>query len=180
MSNLIELTGKQRLELEYLLAHHTDSRLYQRAFALLLLDDGQSVEEIAASLRVSRQSIYNWAFRFQQRDTLSVVKRLADAYRSGRPVSAKGIVDPLIDAVIDSDPRDYGYNSTVWTAELLRRYVGQQHQQRVRLRSIGYALERLRITWKHPRHTLGRRDPHWRQAKGGSNAASGSTLTPSC
>ena len=167
MSNLVELTGKQRIELEYLLAHRTDSRLYQRAFALLLLDDGQSVEEIAASLRVSRQSVYNWAFRFQQRDTLSVVERLADAYRSGRPVCAKGIVDPFIDAVIDSDPRDYGYNSTVWTAELLRRYLREQHRQEVSLRSISYALERLRINWKRPRHTLARRDPHWRQAKRG-------------
>lgn len=180
MSNLIELTGNQRIELESLLAHHTDSRLYQRAFALLLLDDGQSVEEIAASLRVSRQSLYNWASRFQQRGTLSVVERLADAYRSGRPVTAKGIVDPLIDAVIDSDPRDYGYNSTIWTAELLCRYLSEWHQQGVSVRSIGYALQRLGIHWKHPRHTLSRRDPHWRQAKGGSNAASGGTLASSC
>ena len=57
MSELIELTGKQRIELEHLLARHSDSRLYQRAFALLLLDDGQSVEEIAAALHVSRQTV---------------------------------------------------------------------------------------------------------------------------
>jgi transposase len=109
-----------------------------------------------------------------------MVERLADAHRSGRPVSAKGIIDPLIDAVIDSDPRDYSYNSTVWTAPLLRRYLSQHHQQEVSVRSISYALERLGINWKHPRHTLGRRDPHWRQAKGGSNAASGSTHASSC
>jgi transposase len=167
MSNLIKLTSKQRIELDYLLAHHTNSRLYQRALALFLLDEGQSVEEVAASLRVSRQSVYNWVFRFKQRKSLSVVERLADAQRSGRPVSAKDIVDPFIDAVIDSDPRDYGYNSTVWTAELLRYYISQQHQQEVSLRSINYALERLGISWKRPRHTLSRRDPHWRQAKGG-------------
>ena len=167
MSNLIKLTSKQRNELEYLLAHHSDSRLYQRALALLLLDEGQSVEEVASSLRVSRQSLYNWVFRFKQRNSLSVVERLADAHRSGRPVTAKGIVDPFIDAVIDSDPRDYGYNSTVWTAELLRHYVSQQRQQEVSLRSISYALGRLGISWKRPRHTLSRRHPHWRQAKGG-------------
>ena len=167
MSDLIELTGKQRIEVERLLTRHADSRLYQRALALLLLDDGQSVEEIALALRVSRQSVYNWAGRFQQRAPLPVVTRLADAARGGRPATVKGIIDPLLDAVIDSDPRDYGYNSTVWTAELLRRYLGEQHQQGAGLRSVGYALVRLRINWKRPRHTLARRDPHWRQAKGG-------------
>lgn len=167
MSDFIKLTDKQRIELEHLLTRHTDSRLYQRASALLLLDDGQSVEEIATSLRVSRQTVYNWAWRFQQRNEPSISKRLADAERGGRPVTVKGIIDPLIDVIIDSDPRDYGYNSTVWTAELLRRYLHEQHQQEASLRSIGYALVRLDIGWKHPRHTLARRDPLWRQAKGG-------------
>jgi len=167
MSDLIDLTGKQRIELEQLLTRHADSRLYQRALAVLLLDDGQSVEEIAVALRVSRQSVYNWAWRFQQRASLSVVERLTDGARTGRPVTVKGIVDPLIDAIIDSDPRDCGYNSTVWTAELLRHHLREQHQQEASLRSIGYSLARLRLKWKRPRHTLARRDPHWRQAKGG-------------
>ena len=167
MNGLIELTGKQRIELEHLLTRHADSRLYQRALALLLLDDGQSVEETAIALHVSRQSVYNWAWRFQQRNELPAVERLADAERGGRPVTVKGIIDPLLDAVIDSDPRDFGYNSTVWTAELLRRYLSEQHQHEASLRSVGYALVRLRINWKRPRHTLARRDPNWRQAKGG-------------
>ena len=167
MSDLIKLTGKQRIELEHLLTRHSDSRLSQRAFALLLLDDGQSVDEIATALRVSRQTVYNWLCRFQQRHERSSLARLADAERGGRPVTVKGIIDPLIDAVIDSDPRDYGYNSTVWTAPLLRRYLCEQHQHEASLRSIGYTLIRLRIRWKHPRHRLARRDPCWRQAKGG-------------
>ena len=167
MSVLIKLTGKQRSELEHLLTRHADSRLYQRALALLLLDDGQSVEETAIALHVSRQSIYNWAWRFQQRNEFPVVERLADAQRGGRPITVKGIIDPLIDAVLDFDPRDFGYNSTVWTAQLLRTYLRQQHQHVASLRSIGYALVRLGINWKHPRHTLARREPNWRQAKGG-------------
>jgi transposase len=81
MSDLIELTGKQRVGLEHLLTHHSDSRLYQRAFALLLLDDGQSVEEVAAALRVSRQTTYNWVCRFQRHVTL------AKAYETRLPRS---------------------------------------------------------------------------------------------
>lgn len=173
MSELIKLTDKERIELEYLLTLHVESHQYQRALALILLDDGMSVDEIADQLHVSRQFLYKWVARFQQRRDLSPSDRRLDAARSGRPVSCCGIIDPLLDAVIDLDPRDYGFNSTVWTAELLRDYLRREHQQEASFRSIGYALSRLHIRWKRPRHVLGRCDPFWRQAKGGSNGAGG-------
>ena len=173
MSGLLELTGKERSELEHLLSSRIDSRQYQRSLAMLLLDDGESIEEVAEQLRVSRQTIYNWVNRFEQGRPLPLAQRLSDATRSGRPASVSGIIDSLIDSVIDEDPRHYGYNSTIWTADLLRAYLYERHQLEASLRSIGYALARLGIRWKRPRHTLARRDPHWRQAKGGLNVASG-------
>lgn len=117
-------------------------------------------------LHVSRQTIYNWVNRFAAEPPAKLVVHLADAPRSGRPVTAQGIIDPVIDAVIDSDPRDYDYNSTVWTADLLSLYLAQVHDEEVGLRRVGYALARLGLRWKRPRHTLLLRDPAWRQAKG--------------
>ncbi|MBI3654464.1 MAG: helix-turn-helix domain-containing protein [Acidobacteria bacterium] len=145
----------------------SEARQFQRIQALRLLDEEDSVEHIADLLRVSRQTIYNWAQRFEQRQGWPAFERVSDRLRSGRPTTAKGIIDPWIDLVIDSDPRDYGYNSTVWTAGLLQSYVKEHHNCQVSLRSLGYALDRLRISWKRPRHTLARRQPNWRQAKGG-------------
>lgn len=167
MSHLIKLTDKERVQLEHLLTLHIESQQYQRALALILLDDGMSVDEIADQLHVSRQFVYKWSARFQQCRNLPPAQRLLAAARSGRPVTCCGVIDPLIDAVIDLDPRDQGFNSTVWTAELLRTYLRKEHKQEVSLRSIGYALERLRLRWKRPRHTLAREEPFWRQAKGG-------------
>jgi transposase len=167
MSESIKLSYKERSELEYLRTLRIESWQYQRALALLLLDQGASVAGVAERLFVSRQVIYKWVSWFEQRSALSPADRLLDSARSGRPVTAKGIIDPLIDKVIDDDPRDYSYNSTTWTAQLLRRYLSTHHQQDVSLRSIGYALARLRIRWKCPRHVLARQDPFWQQAKGG-------------
>jgi len=48
-------------------------------------------------------------------------ERLSDAARSGRPPTALEIIDPLIELVIDLDPRLLDYNSTVWTADLLQQ-----------------------------------------------------------
>lgn len=180
MKETMGLNPRERNELEHLLVARTDSRQYQRALALLLLDEGESVEEVAEHLRVSRQTVYNWIDRFEQRCWLPPAERVLDAVRTGRPATVQGIIDPLIDEIIGEDPRDYGYNSSVWTAALLRQHLGQKHRQWVGRRSIGLALARLGLHWKHPRHVLARRDPFWRQAKGGSKRASGATNARSC
>ncbi len=73
--------------------------------------------------------------------------------------------------MIDLDPREFGYQSTVWTAALLVVYLSDVHHIAVSQRSVSYALERLRIVWKRPRYDLARRSRTWRQAKGGFNVA---------
>ena len=163
----LQLSGKERTELEWLIGHTHDARLLQRAQAVLWFITGESVDAIASRLLVSRQSVYNWFERFQERDALSLAARLADAERTGRPRTARGIIDPLIDAVIDTDPRELGYRSTVWTAGLLQTYLSEEHQLTVSVKSISFAIARLRIRWKRPRHRLALRPATWRQAKGG-------------
>lgn len=143
------------------------SRELRRAQALLWLGSGEGVEEVAARLRVSRQTVYNWRARFSTRHELEPAARLADGERQGRPRTARGVIEPLIAEVIEEDPREFGYRSTVWTAPLLVSYLGSEHNVGVSLRSVGYALERGQFRWKRPRHRLASRPETWRQAKGG-------------
>jgi transposase len=170
MGDLLGLNYKERTALEAIIATSHDAKQLQRAQALLWLEEGARVEEIASLLRVTRQVIYKWAVRLRTAQDRPIGQRLAEAARSGRPRTAQGIIDPLIDQVIERDPRDFGYQSTVWTAALLVVYLGDVHHIVVSQRSVSYALERLRIVWKRPRYTLARRSPTWRQAKGGLNA----------
>jgi transposase len=163
----LELNSKERVMLEYIISDSHDARQVRRAYALIWLDEGDSIQEIAQRLGVSRQSVYNWALRFQRRGSIELRSRLADAARSGRPCTAKGVIDSLIEEVIDIDPRQLGYRSTVWTAPLLVNYLGAEHEIDVSSDSVSRAIARLRIKWKRPRHHLGRRSPTWRQAKGG-------------
>lgn len=174
-----ELSFKERSVLEDLLAQPIGARQFKRALALLLLDDGATVAEVGEELRVSRRTIYNWVSSFEDRYGLGPAARLLDAPRSGRPATAQGVIDAFIDQVIDRDPRELGYSSTVWTASLLCQHLRVAHHVDVSLRSIGLALARLRLRWKLPRYVLARRDPFWRQSKGGSNTASGRGSAPS-
>ncbi len=102
------LTRRERAKLHDLIAHPHDAQPTLRAYALLWLDDGESVSDVAHRLGVTRQTVYNWASRFQARTDLQIAVRLADAPRSGRPCTAAGVIDPLIEAVIKRDPRSVG------------------------------------------------------------------------
>lgn len=139
----------------------------KRAHALLWLREGDGITEVAARLRVTRQTVYSWAARFEARADLPIESRVADGLRRGRPCTARGIIDPLIEQVIERDPRESGYRSTIWTAALLQHYLAEEHRLGVSTKSVSRALERLRFRWKRPRHTPARRALHWRQAKGG-------------
>jgi transposase len=163
----IILSDRLRGELEGLLARTPSAKEWCRARALLWLAEGHSVGEVAELLLVSRQSVYNWADRFERGEGLDLRARLLDAPRSGRPPTALRIIDPLIAEVIDNDPRELGYRSTNWTAGLLMRYLKRDHGIGVSRRSVGLAIESLGIRWKRPRHELALRPETWRQSKGG-------------
>ena len=163
----LKLSDQRRVELEFVASHTPSAKQRCRAQALLWLDEGASVEQIAESLLVTRQTIYNWVDRLQVRSGLDLSGCLADAPRPGRPRAGDGEVDSLIAQVIDSDPRELGYHATVWTAPLLRQYLEDRHAIAVSRKTISRAIARLGIRWKRPRHQLSLRPDTWRQSKGG-------------
>lgn len=176
----VKLAAKEAVELEELLQTATDARQLQRAQAVLWLDEGESMEEVADRLQVAQQTVYNWITRFVTRAGREMEERVADGVRGGRPRTALEIIDPLIDQIIDTDPRQLGYHCTIWTAALLQHYLAKTWQRKVSTKSVSRALVRLRISWKRPRHRLALRDPAWRQAKGGSSAGCGRGSARSC
>ena len=118
---LLSLSPRQRQELEYLTSHTPVAKERCRAQALLWLDEGETAEQVAGALLVSRRTIYYWVERLDGRNGLDLRQRLADAPRPGRPRAGDDGIDPWIAEVIDTDPRVLGYHQTVWTAPLLVR-----------------------------------------------------------
>jgi transposase len=167
----IQLNRKDRGRLEELITHRHDARPVRRAYALLWLDEGVSMTEVAQRLGVCRQSVYNWVSRFFQPQLRTLKARRTEAPRPGRPCTATGIIDPLLAPVLDTDPRALGSGSPVWTAPLLVRYLREQHPVGGSVDSVSLAIARLRFRGKRPRPQLARRLPTGRQAKGGSTGA---------
>lgn len=176
----IILREADRAVLETLITGSPSTKECCRAQALLWFSQGYSIEEIADLLSVHRRTVYRWVHRFVERADGSLSERLADASRSGRPSMALGVIDPLIDKVIDEDPQNFGYHYTGWTADLLRQYLKDYHGILVSRKSVSRAIDRLDIHWKRPRHTLANRSKTWRQAKGGLKKGSPSVLGRCC
>lgn len=164
---LFKLSWRERRELEHLLKHTHDAITLRRIQALLWLNRGVSGSQVAKRLDMSRQVIYQWIALFRRKTPADLATRLAAGARSGRPRTVQGIIDPLIDEVVDQDPRTFDYNSTVWTAPLLTTYLADHHEIVTSVQSVRLAITRLEIRWKRPRHHLALRSPTWRQAKGG-------------
>jgi transposase len=159
------LSPEQRLELEYFAAHTTAANERSRARALLWRDQGESAEQVAELLLVSRRTVDYWVDRFQARSGFDLPQRLADAPRSGRPWT--GGADLWIAQVIDTDSRDPGYLAIVRTAPLLRQYLRDRHDIEVSRKTVSRAIARLAVRWKRPRYQLALRPATRRQAKGG-------------
>ncbi len=81
----LELTDEERAELERLLrTPTTEMRIARRAQGLLLMADAVPDVDIARLLGINDRSVRKWRERFEG---TSVLDRLADAPRSGRPLS---------------------------------------------------------------------------------------------
>jgi transposase len=176
----LALSQDQRAELEFLASYSRVAQERCRALALLWLDEGETPEQVAELLHVSRQTIYNWISRLRDRPGSDVADSLADAPRPGRPRAGQGCVDSLIAEVIDTDPRKFGYLSTNWTASLLKQYLEDYHCIEVSRKTISRAIERLDVRWKRPRYQLARRPETWQQSKGGSNTGSKAVFERCC
>ena len=82
---ILELSSRERVLLELIMAQTGDARELRRAQALMWLDEGDSVAEVAAHLGVTRRTIYYWVEQFEASNERDLHERLAAAPRSGRP-----------------------------------------------------------------------------------------------
>jgi transposase len=92
---------------------------------------------------------------------------LRDQPRSGCPRRKRHAVEELVEQVMDARPSEYGYQAEGWTAALIRYHLQATKAIEVSETTVRWCLKGMGYRWKRPRYVLARRDPFWRQAKGG-------------
>lgn len=165
----IQLTAPDREMLADLAGSSRDARETRRALALIDLDAGEPVARVAQRYQVGRSTVYEWAARWAD-PSRPRGQRLRDAARSGRPPATRDAVEETLAELLPALPTDHGYRHPAWTTPLLRAHLARAGVAASGT-TVRRALHRLGYRWKRPRFVLSRRDPHWRQAKGGSSGA---------
>jgi len=146
-----KLTLRQRRQLERQLQATSDARVYKRTLALLEYNRGRSLPEIAASLSVTRQSVYNWISAYRRHQIPSA---LGDAPRSGRPHVWSKERQRLLRSLLETSPDRLGYFAVNWTVPLLQEQIERKSGLRLSEDTIRRELQRQRYVWKRYRYVL--------------------------
>jgi len=137
-----------------------DAYLVKRATAVRMLHQGQSPTMVAEILSVAQATPYQWFHRFRAAGLAGLKNRP----KSGRPPIADESYLAELDATLEQEPGELGYEFALWTIQRLN-----QHLQRVTGKQISD--ERLRIllkergwVYRRPKEDLAhKQDPQARQ-----------------
>jgi len=149
--SIVHLTAWQRRKLRTQLRRAERASYYRRLLALLELDRGKSVAEVADLLRVTRQSVYNWALSFAACPDPAI---LQDQYGVGRPSAWTQELQALLRAGLERRPDELGCAGLNWTVPLLRDYLYRCGGRRLSDDTVRRELDRLGYVWKRFRYVL--------------------------
>jgi len=149
--SIVQLTSSQRRKLRTQLRRTPDASHYRRLLAVLELDRGKSVAEVADLLRVTRQSVYNWVSSFAACPTPA---GLEDRYGVGRPSAWTSELQALLLTSLQQRPDAWGYAAVNWTVALLQEHLYCHGGCWLSDDTIRRELDRLDYVWKRFRYVL--------------------------
>jgi transposase len=147
----LDLTPGQRRELRRQLVRTRDVRVYRRTLAVLEVDRGHAVADLARMLGVTRQSIYHWVEAYAERRD---PEALEDEPGRGRHRLLDEDQEHLLEALLTFSPQRLGAPHGSWSVPLLGGALEALTDQEVSEDTVRRALHRLGYVWKWPRYDL--------------------------
>ncbi len=145
------------------LAKATNTRFYVRLKAVLLVAEGMLVTEVAKFFDKSRRIVYRWITTYLSDHQ---PRSLDEGTRSGRPLSAQGITDQRILRELQHNPLKLGYNTTVWTVEILAKHLSHRYGCAIHPFTLYRRMKAIGLRCKRPRYVYSEKDPNRTQKKG--------------
>ena len=110
-------------------------------------EDGHSPEVVAAVLGFSRSCIYEWLNLYDQGGY--------EALESRKPPGAEPVITSAMEAwlketVLKSTPVDHGYDTLLWTRDLLAELLEQRFGVVVSGVTVGLHLKKIGLTYQKP------------------------------
>jgi len=139
------------------------ARAVERARVVLAALDGELVEQIAAQQRLSRNTVYMWLHRFEERGLAGV----EDRTRSGRPRTYPSEQVGVIVATALTKPATLGLPFAAWTLDRLVAYLAEQQGITMKRSRLGEVLLSEGLRWRQHETWFGERvDPDFAAKRG--------------
>ena len=146
------LTPAQRRRLERELARAREAALFRRILALLEVDAGCPVGEVAQRLRVDRRSVQRWIGRYRRQ---AAIETLRHQPGQGRPRRWDPALEARLRVALSQRPIDFGYVGTSWTVPLLQQWLADdQPGSRLSAPTLRRRLRERDYVWKRFRYVL--------------------------
>ena len=128
---------------------------FRKCAVQAIRENGHSPEVVADILGFSRSAIYEWLTRYDRGGY--------DALTSGKPPGAEPVITPEMDGwlketVLNSTPARQGYDTVLWTRDILAELLKQQFGVTVAGVTVGLHLKQLGLSYQQPCYRDVRRD----------------------
>ncbi len=147
----LKLTWRQRQRLAEQLQRAQDARLYRRTLAVLEIGRGRSIAQVAQTLGVTRQSVYNWVAGYAQAYD---PRALRDQPHPGRPGFWNEDHQALLRCLMERAPEEFGYFAGSWTVPLLQEQWEHATGVYPSEDTVRRGLLELGYVWKRGRYEL--------------------------
>jgi transposase len=137
-------------ELRRLTRTARDTRVRQRAQALLLVAEGRSIAAVARLLHTGPNRLRAWRARFLREGAAG----LADCPRCGRPPKLDAAARDFLREALDRGPEAYGLPVTAWSIRDLQALLRRERGLTVSVYTVHRAVQALGYRYRRPRHDL--------------------------
>ena len=145
----INLTDDEREQLQSLSRKKSAAHSHvKRATIILAAEEFQNNKAVATQLGITDQQVSRWTHHWQDTkgENKSVISRLSDAKRSGKPPTITSEQLCLLIALACDNPDNYGRPISHWThPELADEAIRQKIFSRISSRHVGRLLARLEL-----------------------------------
>lgn len=144
---IIRLYRGQRRLLEKWVRKERDAETRQRYQVVLLLGAGMSPTELHRSLGCARSTVYRIRKRFEAEG----IAGLRDRRSENPPTKVTEDYVVRLEGLVYQDPRDFGWQRTTWTRELLALQLKEETGIELHPTHVGRLLRGLRMRWGRPK-----------------------------
>ena len=129
---------------------------FRKAVVHAVKDKGYSPELVAEVFGFSRSCVYDWLARFDREGYEALETRLAPG---APPKITEQIEDWLKEVVLNSTPMAYGYDTVLWTRDILAQLVKEHFQVEVSGNTVSMHLKKMGLTYQKPHYQALEQDP---------------------